>query len=117
MIELSTTYICEKCGKELPTGLLNAIKHSDECKRDAPNSSIASHKVELLAKELDKEYQKQEKEFERIFAKMTKEEQMNLMFLSMNGTWDMHRNVVYMGSHAMDQLVEFKTKMKEKYGR
>lgn len=102
--------ICTDCGEELIGGLLNTVKHHQECKRNALNVNIEYYWQEQNRK-LRRE--QEEKEFAPIYKKMSKEEQLTLLAYSMCGMLD--GNTILMGMEAFDRYSNFRNEMKIKY--
>ena len=103
--------ICEKCGKEIEAGLLNYVRHNQECERNAPNESIELYRKNLEIKESTLE---SVRSFNKTFKKMSKEEKLELYCLSMCGI--IEEQTILMGKKAFDNYNNYKEKMIEKYG-
>jgi hypothetical protein len=46
-MDIGEKHICPCCGQEIENGLMNHVKHTDECPNDAPNESIEFHVNQL----------------------------------------------------------------------
>lgn len=113
---LHDTRICTECGNEIPTGLRNTVVHMDECERNAPNESISSYKEKI---KWDKIYKAEEERINKIFPKMTADEQSTLAMYHCLGTpvKDGEDTIMLVGSKLYDRIDKFKNEMFAKYGR
>ena len=107
-------YICTECGDEVDPGLRNAIDHFCECKKNAPNENISTHRYIEEMKLIDKE---RGDKINSVYPKMTSEEQWQLAILGMSGIVDYEKKVVMMGSASMIALIVFEEEMIKKYGK
>lgn len=110
-LKLSTTHICTECGYEIESGLMNTVRHSEDCKHNAPNEDIGSHESTVKS---DKKKRKKEVAFKPIFKRMTQNEQIQLAMLSMAGSC-IRGNIILMGLQSFNRVCNYKSKMIKKY--
>lgn len=108
---IESTWICTYCGEEVESGLLRMVRHRQSCTWDAPNMNIEDHRRFVA---LTENREKEEREFQPVWNKMTAEEQMELTALSLNGF--VSGDTILMGGQAFDNYYLFREKMKKKYG-
>lgn len=106
------TYICTDCGEEVKCGLVNAAQHSGECKRNAKNENIESYRSNKKLSDLQ---EKQSREFNKTWQKMSSEERNELALYGLAGT--IEGNTILMGGEAMERYLNFKKSMTEKYSQ
>lgn len=69
------TVICEECGEEIKSGILNLCDHLEVCKRNAPNKNIDHHRY---VEAMDRILKRKKTEIDLLLRKMTKEESEKL---------------------------------------
>lgn len=104
---LEQNNICTGCGYEYERGVLQYVRHNEECPMDAPNESIDGrhHKLDSIA--MESVHEIKERWFSKfVFSKMNIEEKMQLMCFPQ-----------MMGLEVMNNYHRFKTLMIEKYAK